>query len=251
MKFENLIKDKLKGHEYKYTPDKWQNMEKLLNTNKPVSGFLSGLGTATKTIIISVSAASVIGIVSWLSFGNNNDNNRISVSNDHKIELQEDYKVVNNKNLQVNDVLSDCDDEFKAKVESESSEKLTEISLTNTDVQTSSTINTSKNTVNNNSKSLSRIHISENMIMLMEPIKQKLVDDEILPIIAVIPDDGSDYYFIPNPKHKIYDLPEPGKKLERINVEHKEAKEKKPINKPSKKVFSRKKGLLERLGFKR
>lgn len=225
MNLEKFIKDKLSNHEFEYSEQAWDKMEKLLDKKagniSPINIFS---GAAVKYFIIGLSSVAIIGTSIWFL----NDNNSETIPNIEETKTSENNRTSfteDNMDLKVYDL------------------KTEESILNNKNIEPKAErIAYPEIAANYN------LQIDVNDLLLNDLIEteEPLVEDEELPIIAVFGDNYEDYYFIPNPNIKVYDLPEPANKT-KFEGQHTDVKDKRPMQKPKKKVFEKKKRTLREL----
>jgi hypothetical protein len=225
MNLEKFIKDKLSNHEFEYSEQAWDKMEKLLNKQassiSPINIFS---GAAVKYFIIGLSSVAIIGTSIWFL----NDNNTETLPNIEKINTSESNSASfteDNTDLKLYDL------------------KTEESILNNKNIEPKAErIAYTEIAANYNLQ----IDVNDLLLNNLIETEEPLVEDEELPIKAVFGDNYEDYYFIPNPNIKVYDLPEPTNKT-KFEGQHTDVKDKRPMQKPKKKVFEKKKRTLREL----
>jgi len=233
MNIEKFIKEKLSKHEFEYSEEAWNKMEKLLDKKsanlKPLLPY--GGSAALKYIAIGFSSVAIVGI-SIFAF-NNTDSHSTNVVKEETNEkiLEKSNLSADNHAIEYHKIKTDNILEYQTNIN-----QITPVNISR---------NVSKDhwqfTVN-----LDELLDYDNLLVEEE----SLVEEEELPILVRFDSESEDYYFIPNPRIKVYDLPEPNNKS-KLEGQHIKDIEKKPMQKPNKKVFDKKKRrtLREFLGF--
>ena len=231
MKFniDNLFKTKLHEINYDFKPEYWKEMEQLLEKEGNAGtvtggGFFSSLFFKTA---ITLTIAFLIGLFSFLYLGNKTKD----ISQPERKTEKKIIKQTPNTEAQE----APCNEE---------------IILPKTEGITTKTIKTKKN---RETIKIDYVRISPTIIdyigakldkeldlMIMRNLKPYIIEDDPLKIEdeIIYPENVSTAQDAPNAKGKVIEKPDPPKNV-------------RPMNKPVKRVFKKRKGLLWYLGFRR
>lgn len=233
MNIEKFFKEKLSKHEYEYSEEAWNKMEKLLDKKsaslKPMLPF--GGSAALKYLAIGLSSVAIIGVSIWAF--NNGDTDYTPIAKEENQEELSEKSIIATDNTAI--------EYHKIKIDN----------VLENQININKTIPISISRYNSNKQWRFTTNIDDllnydNLIVEEE----SLVEEEELPILVRFDSENESYYFIPNPRIKVYDLPEPNSN-NKLEGQHIKDVEKKPMQKPNKKVFDKKKRktLREFLGF--
>lgn len=243
--FDKNIKESLNSHEYEFQSDYWNSMEQKLNEatsskNGSVQKVNGGseLGSWTNlfiyTSIISVALTSIYFVIDFTKDTNPNSSS-VTVSNRDQWDTDKTYAF--NAPVEVEKIIAPVIEEVKET-------PLRSYRITN---------RKSKQLTSNQEKQALAVDL-----ILSTPSVSNIVQEEILvsdtPNVVIIKKNTtkSDNDFeIPNPQYNTTDNRDDTSQIVDMNVISKLEKDKKPMQKPNKRVFKRRKGILYLLGFRR
>lgn len=238
MKLDQLFKSKLENLDYEYKPEYWTEMKEKLKQSESASGssgsifWGNSLARIYKASIITLSIV-LLGTASYYIFNNPDSENITETSNNNGVT--EKARNINNDSQKIQQVAPQPTDISTTE----------DLISTKTNTREEKTIYTFKAIPFNFSPSTMEYVELKNNSKPCVFSNQKLIDIDTIAI-------EYDPFEINTPEDRLDQKPNEEPKMgNKLDVEPKEKKNIRPMQKPVKQVFKKRKGLLWYLGFRR